>query len=505
MQHLPLHVPISAMDDFEPYVILKAVRTLAYLENVVDKVFNTISNRIHDEHNNISSLSNRITQCQESITHLNDSSKVISIFSPLKFVGSENPSPYHPISQFIPESSPEIVSAQSVIITEAPSNTTYDEDLQFKFENAPIVEINQLHRPGLGRSPEYIHSASSLLLFHTHENPYRDTIGTSNFRQSKQNTEFSSSISHSDAPSSIMGHEYLPDIGGGFYGFRPDSSVIPVLDLPNNIPELENIADLGIKLNFELQSISTESFYGDSFFNVPIPNQSSERGNNSTQNTLSFQNSPIDESSSAPLLPSSQSFLPPHPSSLSSSLLASPPPSSSLSNPFPPPSSSFSNPSPQPSLPSSLPASPPPSPPLSLPPPSLAQNPASSQSSQSYSSKPPSLHPESSLNKDESSTRESFLNLIINPPIKLKKITKDEIGVPKQQPEIPSFPDKLSATLYERRLFMSGKIEPVPQINIPSEQQLKIIRLPDGREFVLKDESSSSESSESDTSDDESF
>jgi hypothetical protein len=60
-------------------------------------------------------------------------------------------------------------------------NVNYGEDLSFVFDQLSVVKREQLHSTGLGRSPDYINSTSSLLLFYMNETPSRDAIGLGNF------------------------------------------------------------------------------------------------------------------------------------------------------------------------------------------------------------------------------------------------------------------------------------------------------------------------------------
>ena len=101
MNKVPLQVPVLAKDDFEPFCDMKAVKTLAYLESVVDSVFSTISNRIREEQSRVANLTGRIQTAQQAMEKLNDPTKVVTIFTPLKFVGEDEQPAYRPISQFM--------------------------------------------------------------------------------------------------------------------------------------------------------------------------------------------------------------------------------------------------------------------------------------------------------------------------------------------------------------------------------------------------------------------
>lgn len=299
MQSLPLQVPILTTDDFEPYCIFKAVKTLGYLENAINGVFNTIFNRIREEQNKVSLISERISKCQEVVHGLNDSSTAITILSPPKFVGSEHPPPYRPISQFIPKQIPEHISGNSVIVNEALSNTSYYEDSQFKFVNPPIVQKSHLQSGRIGCSPEHIHSISSLLIFNSNENPYNNTFLSNNFEQIKQ-IESSASIFIPDPPISIVRHESLPHLDDILPKIKLDDSFLSELNLPKNIPILENIVDFEIEFDFGNQPSSIPSLEENPVPEFSLPKHPSFDDNSSNE----IQNTPLNNSTETTGIPS---------------------------------------------------------------------------------------------------------------------------------------------------------------------------------------------------------
>lgn len=455
MNKVPLQVPVLANDDFEPFCDMKVVKTLAYLENVVDSVFSTISNRIKEEQNRVSNLSSRIANAQEAMVRLNDPSKVVTVFTPLKFCCGDEPPAYHPISQFIQPKQPEYVTGKSVVVTEALTNTVYGEDQNFIFKAEPIVQRDQLRSAGLGRSPEYINSTSSLLLFHTNENPYRDTIGIDNLEGKISNFEEEKVVrSIPNAPDSINTISFLPEIDTGGFAFLPNIDNIPTFDLPTNLPNLGNIADLGINLDTSAFDFSPSDFMmiGGSGFTAG--------------------GAPPD--GSAPPPPPSDGSLPPPPPGAPGGGAPPPPP------PPPPAAAGGAGVPPPP---------PPPPPPANLPP-------------------PPS--PDIKLSSAEQDVRSTFLDLIKSPNIKLKKVNRDEPPKPAKPAATSTgddFRDQLFARIAARRMVMAGQDVPARQVqkeekkaDEPAAQPGNTISTPMG-EFQVKAQSSDDETESSSSSD----
>lgn len=461
MNKVPLQVPVLANDDFEPFCDMKVVKTLAYLESVVDSVFSTISNRIKEEQNRVSNLSSRIASAQEAMVRLNDPTKVVSIFTPLKFCCGDEPPGYHPISQFVQPKQPEYVTGKSVVVTEALTNTVYGEDQNFIFKQEPIVQRDQLRSAGLGRSPEYINSTSSLLLFHTNENPYRDTIGIDNLEGKISNFEEERIVrAIPNAPDSINTISFLPEMDAGGFGFFPDMDNIPDFDLPNNLPNLGNIADLGINIDVGSFDFSPSDFMATS-------------GSAFT-------------TGGAPPPPDGAPPPPPPPDGSAPSAGAPPPPP-----PPPPPSGGAPPPPPPPG--GAAPAAggappPPPPPPANLPPPT-----------------PPSA--DIQLNQNEMATRSQFLDLIKKPNIKLRKVNKDEAPkAAKPLPKAGGDPGDLMAQLRERiqsrRAAMAGEDIPTRKITKPEPEpeqpaEKGVIETPMGQFAIKPPSDSETESSSS--------
>ncbi|KAK8880720.1 alpha-tubulin binding [Tritrichomonas musculus] len=113
--------------------------------------------------------------------------------------GLEFPNYYSPITQFMPKIEPEKVTGHSIQYNEAFTNVEYKEDETFNFQRPKIVNEQKLSSPNLGRTPEFTHSIPSLLVFHTHENPYKESFCIENFnekKKSKNNDDDSKFLTH---------------------------------------------------------------------------------------------------------------------------------------------------------------------------------------------------------------------------------------------------------------------------------------------------------------------
>lgn len=238
----PLKVPFLVKDDYDPYCHAKIVNTLKYLETVVDTVFDAIDERIQQKRAEVREMKSRIEKAQTYINKIKDLKHIVTIVSPLKFKEEEYPPLFDAIGKSIPKKMPEYVTHGSIILTEAPSNSVYQEDERFRFKDVPIVDSNDLHNKSLGKSPEHVNSTTSLLLFNTSFNPY---VGEGRSIDNFEGKAITGSREKGDipvAPNSIYKVDYMSGIYDTF--FYDSVADVDNLDLPSGLG-LENIVDLG--------------------------------------------------------------------------------------------------------------------------------------------------------------------------------------------------------------------------------------------------------------------
>ena len=161
----------------------------------------------------------------------------------------EFPNYYSPITQFMPKIEPEKVTGHSIQYNEAFTNVEYKEDETFNFQRPKIVNEQKLSSPNLGRTPEFTHSIPSLLVFHTHENPYKESFYIENFNEKKKSksNDDDSKFKIPDAPSSILSIEEMPDFGENETIFISSKENCPAFELPER--EITNVPTLTVIFN----------------------------------------------------------------------------------------------------------------------------------------------------------------------------------------------------------------------------------------------------------------
>lgn len=165
-----------------------ALHSLGKLISTVDSIFHKIEARLSDERNRLTSVNNRILNCQHKVHQIKGSNKATTVYSTSKFPASKTlPSFYSTLTseandalspyreavddvQYFPllpkhsvVNNPELNNEVITILGRLNSYGTDMERIEF------IIE-----EQGLGKLPEYIPSVGSLLLFNSDINLYND-------------------------------------------------------------------------------------------------------------------------------------------------------------------------------------------------------------------------------------------------------------------------------------------------------------------------------------------
>eukprot|EP00002_Diphylleia_rotans_P011916 TRINITY_DN2343_c0_g1_i1.p1 TRINITY_DN2343_c0_g1~~TRINITY_DN2343_c0_g1_i1.p1 ORF type:complete len:380 (-),score=102.53 TRINITY_DN2343_c0_g1_i1:114-1253(-) len=225
---------------------------------------------------------------------------------------------------------------------------------------------------GMGRLPDNISSVSSLLLFNTNENPYKNYSHLDNLlgKEGKERPTTKKRIGAQ--PESFIKGDSM--IGGAAlnFNYKPALGNVPTLELPTSLPGLSDVADVSLS-NMELPSIAPST---DAIFNLPdlLPNPGSSSASAAASATPSASGTappppppPASDGDFAGALPPPPPPPPPgafgsDPSGDFAGALPPPPPP-------PPPMAAFDAPPPPPPPPAMTAAPPPPPPPQSFAPP----------------------------------------------------------------------------------------------------------------------------------------
>ena len=100
---------------------------------------------------------------------------------------------------------------------------------------------------GLGRLPENITSIASLILFNSEENPYRKYVSLDNLKGKERDEIEDSSLKKkrlAGAPRTVMFGDELPAFAKVEYKYKPKAGELPKFELPSNLPNLPNVAEL---------------------------------------------------------------------------------------------------------------------------------------------------------------------------------------------------------------------------------------------------------------------
>ncbi|KAL0216468.1 hypothetical protein P9112_008652 [Eukaryota sp. TZLM1-RC] len=295
---------------------LHILKTLEDLCNTSSTILNSVSKRVSEERGQLDSLVTRISTCQNKINSLKGQSQSVTIKS----------SPQFPVKEL----------HQHKVIT----SETLDEPSPFLKEETnptiplPFVPMNSAYPPS-------VRSVSSLFLFNSDTNPYREyDPSLDNLATIRQRRDHALKEELFQAPDSVVKGDNLPEFGSHTYEFRPTAVPIPAFNLPSQLPEL--------------RAVATDLAYQDSTaqFSEMVPSYA--KAEEKDLPTAPMINNAAPPPPQAPA-PSSSSAAPP-----------APPPSG---NAPPPPPLPTGGPPPPPPLPSSGNAPPPPPLPTGGPPP----------------------------------------------------------------------------------------------------------------------------------------
>ncbi|KAL0235429.1 hypothetical protein GEMRC1_002011 [Eukaryota sp. GEM-RC1] len=287
------------------------IQSLENLSHASFSVLESVSDRVSAERTELNSLSQRISTCRSKINSLKGASQSISVKSephyPVKVL------PLHRVITSKP------VEKENPFTQPAPSEPPAMPLIMSKISSYPLS----------------ISSLSSLFLFNSSSNPYRQYDDTmDNLAGVREKRERSLKQELFQAPDSVVKGDNLPEFGAHSYEFRPTAVPIPAFNLPSQLPELRAVAT---DLEYEDQN---------QYYNEFVPSYAKEQ-----ENSNAPPPPPIVKTANAPA-----SGAPPPP----------PPPPSGA--PPPPPLPPAGGPPPPPLPPPSGAPPPPPLPPAAIDP-----------------------------------------------------------------------------------------------------------------------------------------
>eukprot|EP00479_Gromia_sphaerica_P008246 TRINITY_DN3059_c0_g1_i1.p1 TRINITY_DN3059_c0_g1~~TRINITY_DN3059_c0_g1_i1.p1 ORF type:complete len:230 (-),score=41.38 TRINITY_DN3059_c0_g1_i1:487-1176(-) len=111
-----------------------------------------------------------------------------------------------------------------------------------KYDTDPTQDIDG--QEGLGRLPENIEDVSSMLLFNTAENPYKEYASFNNLEGIGGTDREKESKELSDAPQTMRDGDIMPTFASEQFGFKPRLGAVPTLNFQSVLPGLAHVAEL---------------------------------------------------------------------------------------------------------------------------------------------------------------------------------------------------------------------------------------------------------------------
>ena len=378
----------------------QALDNLQHLDAVITDLFSRITHRVTTQRQSIAAINTRITAASNKVNTLAaNPSRVTTLLSAAKYPAPRQLADYKRVNELSQVSSVvgshvdertrrddwtdderyfqqqqprHLIKRHSRFIPTPPTDTSALFTALSKARLTRTEHVTDEAAEGLGRLPAYLPSISSVLLFNSDENPYKQYSSVNNLEGVGGQDRQQAAVGPSAAPKSIVEGADLPTFSAYQFEYKPVIGDLPTFNLPANLP-LGMIADIQFGSADNLSSIAPSS----------------------AANTLTLPNL-------------SQLALP----TLSLPTVSTLPPVSAASAPAPPP------PPPPPAAPSpsafTAPNAPPPPPPPSAP----DAPPPPPRSSPSGGASSPSAAPDA---------RGSLLDAIRNAKnAKLRKVVRDE-------------------------------------------------------------------------------
>jgi hypothetical protein len=365
-------VPVFYSDCSPSELLHQCFDNLNFLDTCISDAFSRISARIAEERSKFTNLNQRVNSANSRISEIQSNShRVTTIFSAAKFPAPDHLPSYRPVNGVIPAARD--LSQLSLLDDLSDSERPFrpeskpDNEIPFSDRFAPaqpadtsklFVSLNKLRLKrtekasnesleGLGTLPAYLPSISSVILFNSDANPYKQYNSINNLEGVGGQDRAIQESGPGAAPKSLIEGAILPSFSGINFEYKPILSELPTFEnqLPQNLP-LGKLADISF-------GIEAQPSIAPSLASLNLPN---------------FE---------LPALPAPSKVSQPSSSGSALSATAAPPPAPSSSIPPPPSAPSFTSPNapaapPPPVVSNSAPIAPPPPAPPAPPAPASA-------------------------------------------------------------------------------------------------------------------------------------
>jgi len=256
-----LEIAVVSHDLMKEQTLEDMVASLQHLDDIVNRTFSRLTQRVDVEVSRVKDIQTRIDQCQSKVEKVRGSSQATTVFSTASFP-TEKDVPladsvldlsYDPHE--IPNPYPEPKDGITYEWAQPQSSQYYNEDLlqdltvlysrmNLNDHEEKRVEF-LMEEQGLGSLPPHISSVGSLLLFNSDVNPYKNYEARDNLESTGKSREVKRTTKEElhDAPKSLIDGDALPEIAGLDLTYKPKVGVTSDFAAPSDLP-LDFLADI---------------------------------------------------------------------------------------------------------------------------------------------------------------------------------------------------------------------------------------------------------------------
>ncbi|XP_050526172.1 WASH complex subunit 1 [Daktulosphaira vitifoliae] len=259
-------VPLIPYDLGYEETLLHLIKSLDCLDKVVDAVYTHVRSNIKSQKCEIEKLNSKLTNVANKVKNLPLINKSIQVYSSSKYPATHCYKDYNYCYNFDVKSN---IVADIQVVHKVTVPIDPSKKLQFFNVDLPVKRSSKnrdiLQRKGIGNIPDNINYISSLLLFNSNENLYKNyTLLNSYKTNPKIEDKKTEQIQNLNKPVFTLP---LNETENQFnYSYTPVYEEIPSIDVPTDLPDLPGIAGDTIcseKVNNDILIVCPQSTIAD--------------------------------------------------------------------------------------------------------------------------------------------------------------------------------------------------------------------------------------------------
>ena len=264
-------VPLTFTDCAPSESLSQALDNLQHLDSVINDLFSRITQRVTAQQQAIAGINTRIATASNKVNTLAaHPSRVTTLLSAAKYPGPRQLPDYKRVAElsqvasvsgshadertrrddwtdeeryFLQQHSPHLLKRHARFIPTPPTDTSALFTALSRARLTRTEHVTDEAAEGLGRLPAYLPSISSVLLFNSDENPYKQYSSVNNLEGVGGQDRQQEVTGPSAAPRSIVEGADLPTFSAYQFEYKPVIGDLPTFNLPANLP-LGMIADI---------------------------------------------------------------------------------------------------------------------------------------------------------------------------------------------------------------------------------------------------------------------